>query len=112
MFEFKDPKMIMKVAVWSNSAEDTAWYDAIPFQGGIWFAPEWIDGPYPNTQKPVRLIRMDALPHKVLGDLLDDGHRRYSLDGPIPKAVLAGATSLQSGQRYEVVENPELFVRR
>jgi hypothetical protein len=111
MFEFKDPKMIMKVAVRSNNVE-ADWYDAIPFQGGIWFAPEWIDGPYPNTQKPVRLIRMDALPHKVLGDLLGDGHQRYSLDDPMPKAVLAGATSLQSGQRYEAVESPELFVRR
>ena len=84
----------------------------IDHEGGLWLAPALLGTQYPKMLKPNRIIRIDRLPHMDLSRHPDDKSLRLlALNDPIPKAVLDGLP-LQQGQRYDVVEAPELFVRR
>jgi hypothetical protein len=88
------------------------WVPTIEHENGLWLVPEWIETPYPKMPKPTRIIRMDTLGHMDLGHHSGDKSLRLlALNDPIPKAVLDGLP-LQQGQRYDVVEAPQLFVRR
>jgi hypothetical protein len=84
----------------------------IEHEGGLWLVPEWIGTPYPKMPAPKRIIRMDSLAHMDMG--LHPHNRSlhlYSLNDQIPKAVLDGLPSPQA-HLFDVVEAPNLFVRR
>ena len=87
--------------------------DTLEHDGGLWLVPRWIGSPYPGMQRPLRIIRLESLPHDDLGDPSGTGVRRYRLRGTIPRDVIDGvSTRSQSGQQYDVREAPDLDVRR
>lgn len=86
--------------------------DTIVHEGGLWLVPYWLDTPYPNMQKPVRIIRLDTLPHQSLGDISGTGVPAYILRDPMPRSVFDGIARSLSGQQYDVQEGPNLTVRR
>ena len=112
MFKFPTPHMPIKTYVRSDDG-NTYLIDTIEHEGGLWLVPQWLETTFPNMQQPARIIRMDTLPHNHVGDyLFDTNHKTYSLDGLIPKAVLDGATSSLSKPPLEIVEAPEIAIRR
>jgi hypothetical protein len=100
-----------RIVAWVKTEDGTYSVDIIQYEGGLWLVPSWLDTPYPKMRKPARLIRLDALAHKDLGFLMPD-HRRLVLDDPIPKSVLFGPYQSLQEPRYEVVEEPDLMIRR
>src|SRR5260370_41892779 len=69
--------------------------DTIEHEGSLWLVPKWLPTPYPQMQKPARIIQM--LKHKLqnLGVESQTHLHLYRLDGPVSKAALDGATAPQ-----------------
>lgn len=87
--------------------------DTIRHDDGLWLVPKWLVTPFPNRQRPARIIRMDSLAHKDLGpNFLRSGHHALQLDDLMPKAVLDGASQSRPSAQFDVREEPELYVRR
>jgi|ERR1039458_3458979 hypothetical protein len=104
--------MIRRTYVKSDDG-NTYLIDTIKYEGGLWLVPKWLETSSPTVQKAARIIRMDRLAHKNLGqNFLGTGHQIFALDDPIPKAVLDGASPSQSEPPLDVVEAPELNIRR
>jgi hypothetical protein len=104
-------KMLIRTYVKSDDG-NTYLIDTIEHDGGLWLVPKWLDTPYPKMRRPARMIRMDSLAHTNHGDILYNGSRILQLNDPIPKAVLDGASPSQSDPLLDVVEAPELMIRR
>lgn len=81
-------------------------FDTIEYQGGLWLVPKWIDMPSEGYVSPMRLIRMDVLPHQRT----PGGPGDYMLNHPVPRAVLDGNVSPQSAKAFVVLEQPDLKI--
>jgi hypothetical protein len=109
----EESELKMKTRTYVSSDDGNTYaIDTVEHEGGLWLVPAWLSTPYPHMQRPARLIRMDSLPHRHLGeDFLGSGLSMYALDGPIPKAVLFGSPK-QSTPQFDVLEAPDLLIRR
>jgi hypothetical protein len=87
--------------------------DTIEHEGKLWLVPYWLETPLPGVRKPIRLIRMDSLPHQFLGhDLFGYDLYKLELSDPMPIAVLNGETvQSRSGTLFDVVEAPDISIR-
>jgi hypothetical protein len=103
--------MVIQTIVKSDDGQ-TYQIDTIEHEGGLWLVPMWLATPYPHMRKPVRIILTDKLAHKDLGRVPGTDLHLFSLDDLIPKAVLDGIVQSQSTEPFDVVEGPELMIRR
>jgi hypothetical protein len=94
----------MKVSVPSEEGRLTI--DAIEYNGGVWLVPQWLDHPFQPARKPVRIIRLDLLPHSGRSGPWD-----YVLTGPVPRDVLEGKTKVVGKQRFVVIERPDIEIQ-
>lgn len=99
--------MIKRLEVLLSSGGITQVMDAIDYEGGIWLVPEWLDIPEQRVTKPVRIVRVDVLPHD---DRRTDGGG-YSIRRPIPRSVLDGEVTFVEGRQYIVHEAPDIVFR-
>jgi len=79
--------------------------DTIEWQGKFWLVPEWIENHSTGKMRPVRIICLDSLPHRVLPLGAPD---HFALDIPIPKCVFDGKIPQETP--FEIVENPAIEV--
>jgi hypothetical protein len=87
--------------------------DTIQYQGEFWLVPKWIATTSPTVRKPARIIRLPMERVQDLGhDFLGSDVRARKLDGLVPKAVLDGESGSQSDASLDVVEAPDLEVRK
>lgn len=80
--------------------------DTLEYEGGIWLVPHWLLDPVRRVRMPVRIVRMDLLPHQKS----TFGGSDFLLNGPMPRAVLDGVTQFAEGMQYEVVESPPIQI--
>jgi hypothetical protein len=105
-------KLVAKTAVKSDDGK-IYWIDTIEHEGGLWLVPKWLATTYPQMYKPARMIQMDTLAHNLVDyDFQRSGLKLYAIDDPIPKAVLDGAIQSSPGQRFVVLTELELLIRR
>lgn len=81
--------------------------DVVEFEGKTWLVPHWIDFPLEKVSRPLRIIRLDSLPHQKVPP---NDHYQYIVDCPIPKCVFEGQIPPQSQIAFEIVESPEISV--
>lgn len=86
--------------------------DTIKFRGGLWLVPGWLESPEEKWRQPRHIIRIDHLPHQKL-DQSDPGGipADYVLNGPVPKAVLDGASQGPPERPFVVERLPEIRLR-
>jgi hypothetical protein len=91
----------------------TVLVETIEHEGDLWLVPKWIATSFPNMHKPARMIRMPKDRLQDLGhDFLASGIHAHKLDGQVSKVLLDVANPLQSDQPFDVLEAPELLIRR
>lgn len=78
-------------------------FDAIEIEGRVWIVPAWFESPDGTHRVPERII---GLPQGALAPGKGDDP---VLRDPIPKSVLDGIASPQSG--YSVIERPNIRVQ-
>jgi hypothetical protein len=82
--------------------------DVIEHEGEFWLVPGWLDNKVEGWSKPVRIIRLNSVPHqKTLGGKYSDF---LVASNAIPKAVLDGHVQFGSSGLIEVVESPDIRV--
>lgn len=79
--------------------------DTIEHGGGLWLVPIWLEDPATGDKMPARIIRMDILPHQILGPPQPVD---FAVLDPIPKAVLYGGASSLEDSKYVVVDHPSI----
>jgi hypothetical protein len=82
--------------------------DVIEFDNKLWLVPLWCDVPAAGVSKPVRIIRMDTLPHQKTEPGNPHGH--YFLDVPLPEPLLGIKTPNRPIEGFEFEEMPEITV--
>ena len=92
---------------------ETYLIDTIQHEDNFWLVPKWIATTSQTERKPARIIRLPMERVQDLGDnFLGSGFRVRKLDGLMPKAVLDGESASQSDPPLDVVEAPDIVVRR
>lgn len=81
--------------------------DAIKYQGSYWLVPDWILSPDETLMRPIRIISLAKLPHQVNPK---GPAPHVVVEYSIPKSVSAGLIPVGEEDRYEVIENPEIFL--
>ena len=82
--------------------------DTISYEGKLWLVPEWLSPPDGGWQTPARIVCIDGLQVQNLSDSAMPAD--YLLTYPVPKSVLDGETDTEGGQKYVVVERPDIRV--
>jgi len=96
---------ILKTLI-SVEGEGVGSCDTVEHEGKLWLVPEWINGtPTKGFSKPARIICLTSLSHTVCRSGAD-----YTLQNPIPRAVLQGHVPSQLKDVYVVIETPDIVV--
>lgn len=81
--------------------------DVIYHAGEFWFVPEWNDNREAGWSMPVRIIRVNSVPHsKHLGGPLGD----FSIPFGFPKALIFGPYPSEGTPQADRVESPDIRV--
>jgi hypothetical protein len=105
------PKAIYLVCVMVEDDGSLAECSAIKYQDMLWLVPKWIDSPSEGTTQPERIICMDGQPYQPggrIGEKIFD----YTLNRPIPTAVLYGPDPSQAAGGFVVELIPDIKLRR
>ncbi len=83
--------------------------DTIEHEGGLWLVPMWLEIPAEGRRKPMRIIRLDVLPHQEVNGF---GGADYLLtSGHIPKDVLECRTPQEQAVGFVVIDSPDIFLK-
>ena len=89
----------------SDANDGTIWgCDTIEYEGSFWLVAYWLENKVQGLRKPGRLICIDTIRHqKANGKPWD-----FVLNVGIPKALFDGQIPPQSGDKFAVIENPDI----
>ncbi len=96
---------ILKTLVGSDDSQLRT-CDTIEHEGGLWLVPRWNVAPTEGWRKPARIIRMDTLPHQEMSEAWEQD---FSLQYPIPKAVLFCQTPPEEAHGFDVIDQPDIM---
>ena len=82
--------------------------DTISYEGKLWLVPEWLSPPDGGWQAPARIVCIHDLQYEDISN--SEMPADYLLNYPVPKSVLDGETDTAEGQKYEVVERPDIRI--
>jgi hypothetical protein len=82
----KEPKRLLRVALYKEGNAPMEICDAIRHEGEIWLVPDWIRSPRGRSAKPLRMIPLSKFPHKVFSQT-PVAFADYGIDGVVPKAL-------------------------
>ncbi|MBU1210917.1 MAG: hypothetical protein KJ587_06555 [Alphaproteobacteria bacterium] len=81
--------------------------DSILHKGRLWLVPQWRISPNRKTSSPVRIIRIDHLPHQSI-DRARGIDADFILTAPLPRTVFEGTAPSELAQKYYVEEAPDI----
>jgi hypothetical protein len=87
---------------------------AVEHEGAIWLVPTWLPFPDEGYTKPERMIRLDQFQFRRHDPPLRGGNfegANYTINDPLPKALLTGELSQQLKSRYVVLDKPDAKFR-
>lgn len=96
---------ISRAMVHTPDSPEVYQIDVIEYEGKLWLVPLWLSPQDGKWQTPARIIRFDHLKHQNRGL---KGVFEYTLQAPIPTAVLNGTAPPQEAAYYEVIERPNI----
>src|SRR4030042_3567666 len=79
--------------------------DTIEFENKLWLVPEWLENATTGKMQPLRIIRLDCLPHQKIQNSTPAD---FVLNTPIPKCVFGGEIPPQTTLNFQIVESPEI----
>src|SRR5262249_34832124 len=84
---------------------------AYEYEGAIWLVPNWIPFPDKGYAKPERMIRLDQFQFQKHDPPLTGSGRLdgadFSINDPLPKALMTGELTPQLKSRYVVRDKPD-----
>ncbi len=81
--------------------------DTIEYDGKLWIVPKWIEYVAIGRMQPVRIIRLDILPHEKQEP---DAPHDFVLKVAIPRTVYERGVQKKYRSDFEVVESPSIFI--
>ena len=79
--------------------------DTIEYQDSFWLVPEWNDNPVAGWSMPARIISLDGLQYQKTPP---ESGADFFLNVGIPKALCDGQIPPKSGDKYVVIEAPDI----
>jgi hypothetical protein len=98
-------ELIKKTLVWIEEG-NIELVDTIEYDNKIWLVPLWLEQPALKRKRPVRLVRLDSLPHEKNGTHPDVD---FVLNGKLPRHFFDQNVSDKQATLFEVVESPDIW---
>ena len=83
--------------------DDMRKLDVIDHAGGLWLVVDWRYHLDRGVRSPIRIVRMDTLPHQ--GAVYDVD---FVVNVPVPQVVLDGVALEIDGSTFEVIDSPPI----
>jgi hypothetical protein len=96
---------VYKVLVGFDDSGGIFTCDAVEHEGGMWLVPMWLEEPATRSRRPLRIVRMDTLPHQKMPA---NWQQDFVLNEPMPRAVFEGRVPQGQEAKYVVIEAPEI----